>query len=66
MANREVRFEYLRPSQLNAEMKRCPLVFLPIGPLEYHGPHLPVGMDPINATQCALEIWLESGHVRLG
>lgn len=52
---REVRFEYLRPAQLNEEMKRCPLVFLPIGPLEYHGPHLPVGMDPINATQCALE-----------
>lgn len=57
MANeqREIRFEYLRPAQLNEEMARCPLVFLPVGPLEYHGPHLPVGMDPINATQCALE-----------
>lgn len=55
MANREIRFEYLRPEQLNKEMSTCPLVFLPIGPLEYHGPHLPVGMDPINATQCALE-----------
>ena len=54
-AEREIRFEYLRPAQLNDEMAKCPLVFLPIGPLEYHGPHLPVGMDPINATQCALE-----------
>lgn len=52
---REIRFEYLRPAQLNGEMERCPLVFLPIGPLEYHGPHLPVGTDPINATECALE-----------
>ena len=54
-SRREIRFECLRPGQLNEERKRCPLVFVPIGPLEYHGPHLPVGMDAINATQCALE-----------
>ena len=53
--DREVRFEMLRPMQLRSELERCPLVFLPVAPLEYHGPHLPVGMDPINATQCALE-----------
>ncbi|MCD6120938.1 MAG: creatininase family protein [Spirochaetales bacterium] len=52
---REIRFELLRPGQINREKERCPLVFLPVAPLEYHGPHLPVGMDPINATQCALE-----------
>jgi creatinine amidohydrolase len=52
---REIRIECLRPGQLNAEQERCPLVFVPIGPLEYHGPHLPVGMDAISATQCALE-----------
>jgi creatinine amidohydrolase len=52
---REVRFELLRPGQLNEERERCPLVFVPVAPLEYHGPHLPVGMDPINANQCALE-----------
>ena len=55
LSDREVRFEMLRPGELNAEQKHCPLVFLPVAPLEYHGPHLPVGMDPINATQCALE-----------
>lgn len=54
MAEREIRFELLRPAELNAELARCPLVFLPVAPLEYHGPHLPVGTDPINATQCAL------------
>jgi len=52
---REVRYEMLRPAQLRAEMDRAPLVFLPIAPLEYHGPHLPLGTDPINAAQCALE-----------
>lgn len=52
---REIRFELLRPGQINSEKERCPLIYVPLAPLEYHGPHLPVGMDPINATQCALE-----------
>jgi creatinine amidohydrolase len=52
---REVRFEMLRPAQLAGELARCPLVFLPVAPLEYHGPHLPVGMDPLNAGLCARE-----------
>ncbi len=54
MAEREVRLEMLRPAALKEELARCPLVFMPVAPLEYHGPHLPVGMDPLNATQCAL------------
>ena len=45
----------LRPAQLREEMARSPLVFLPVAPLEYHGPHLPVGMDPLNAGFCAQE-----------
>jgi creatinine amidohydrolase len=51
---REVRVERLRPGQLNEERARCSLVFLPIGPLEYHGPHMPFGTDPVVATQTAL------------
>jgi creatinine amidohydrolase len=52
---REIRYEWLRPDELAAERARCPLVFLPVGPLEYHGPHLPVGMDAINAAFVARE-----------
>jgi creatinine amidohydrolase len=52
---REVHLERLRPAELNGELARCPLVFQPMGPLEYHGPHLPVGTDAINAAECALE-----------
>jgi len=54
VTEREVRYEFLRPAQLRAELERAPLVFLPVAPLEYHGPHLPLGMDSINATECAL------------
>lgn len=64
MQNREheVRFELLRPAQLIEERKRCPLIFVPVAPLEYHGPHLPLGMDPINATLCAFEICRRMGR----
>ncbi len=59
---REIRFEMLRPASLREELQRCPIVFLPVAPLEYHGPHLPVGTDPINATQCALEVCRRLGR----
>ena len=52
---REIRYEWLRPDELVAERVRCPLVFLPVAPLEYHGPHLPLGVDAINATRVARE-----------
>ncbi|MCX7028556.1 MAG: creatininase family protein [Spirochaetes bacterium] len=52
---REIRYEWLRPDELVAERARCPLVFLPVGPLEYHGPHLPLGVDAINAGRVARE-----------
>ncbi len=59
---REVHVERLRPAEIRREMERCPLVFLPIGPLEYHGPHMPVGTDPILATQVAVETCTRLGE----
>ena len=44
---------YLRPEQIIDEMQRCPAAYLPIGPLEWHGPHLPLGVDPLNAENAA-------------
>lgn len=49
----ETRYEWLRPDQLIARRDQCPLAILPVGPLEYHGPHLPLGTDAINATHVA-------------
>jgi len=45
---------YLRPEQIIEEMQRCPAAYLPIGPLEWHGPHLPLGVDPLNAENTAM------------
>lgn len=46
---RTVRFELLRPAEIIAERERLPVVFQPVGPLEWHGPHLPYGTDPLHA-----------------
>lgn len=51
----ETRYEWLRPGQLNARKEQCPLVLFPVGPLEYHGPHLPLGTDPLSAGFVAHE-----------
>jgi creatinine amidohydrolase len=49
----ETRYEWLRPGQLIARREQCPLVIVPVAPLEYHGPHLPIGTDPINCGMVA-------------
>ena len=44
----ETRYEWLRPGQLVARRNECPLVIVPVAPLEYHGPHMPLGTDPLS------------------
>ncbi|MBA3873852.1 MAG: creatininase family protein [Chloroflexota bacterium] len=46
---RTVQFELLRPAEIIAERERFPVVFQALGPLEWHGPHLPYGTDPLHA-----------------
>lgn len=59
----ECRFTYLRPGQIVQRLKECPVVYIPFGPLEWHGPHLPYGMDPLNAEHCALESCRNTGGI---
>jgi creatinine amidohydrolase len=51
MITREIK--YLRPDQIRQELNTLPLAYLPVGPLEWHGPHLPIGTDPLNAEKAA-------------
>ena len=50
---RTVQLEYLRPGEIMAEKERCSIVYLPIGPLEWHGPAMPYGTDPLMAQELA-------------
>lgn len=62
-SKKEVRVAFMLPGQLNAELKRLPLVFLPVAPLEWHGPHLALGMDAFGAEWAALAVARRVGGV---
>lgn len=45
----------LRPEEILQELRQTPVAYLPLGLLEWHGPHLPLGVDSFNAeTVCRL------------
>ena len=40
---------YLKPQEFQKELHRCPVAYLPLGTLEWHGKHLPLGADGIQS-----------------
>ncbi|MBM3214737.1 creatininase family protein [Candidatus Poribacteria bacterium] len=47
--SRDVQLQFLRPAQLEARGREFPVVYVPFGPIEWHGPHLPLGTDALKA-----------------
>ena len=41
----EVRYHMMRPSQIVARRKECPIAYIPLGTIEWHGLHNPTGTD---------------------
>jgi creatinine amidohydrolase len=62
---RTVRFELLRPQEIVAERGRCPVAYVPVGPLEWHSLHMPVGTDALNAGAVAQRLAERAGGVVL-
>jgi len=60
---RETRIQFLRPRQIVERLKAAPVVYVPVGPLEWHGPHMPYGTDPLNAENMALRACAKTGGV---
>lgn len=60
---RTVQLEYLRPGEIAAERERCSIVYLPVAPLEWHGPALPFGVDPLMAQEWARRAARKTGGV---
>lgn len=46
----KVLYEELRPEEFTERLANCPVAYLPLGTLEWHGPHLPLGADGLQAS----------------
>lgn len=62
---RERRYERLRPDELAAIQAEAPVAYAPLGPMEFHGPHLPAGVDAFEAHGLCLRAAERSGGVVL-
>ncbi len=61
----EVRAELLSPAELDARIEASPIVYLPLGTLEFHGPHLPIGLDAFTGHGVCVEAARRSGGIVL-
>lgn len=59
------RAELLSPAEIEARLAEASIVYLPLGTLEFHGPHLPIGLDALTAHGVCLEAARRSGGVVL-
>lgn len=59
------RYEQLRPDELAEMVRATPVAYWPLGLLEHHGWHLPVGFDGIKAERICIRIAERAGGVVL-
>jgi creatinine amidohydrolase len=60
-----VRYELMIPDEVIAARQQKDVAYVPVGPLEWHGPHLPLGLDGLHAQGVALRAAEETGGVVL-
>ena len=56
-----VQAEYLRPAELREALAKRPVVYVPLGTLEWHCEHLPVGLDALTAHGICLHAAAKDG-----
>lgn len=57
--------ERLSPEQIEARLSLASIAYLPLGSLEFHGPHLPIGLDALTAYGICLRAAGQHGGVVL-
>lgn len=62
-APHEVRMERMRPREIDAAMKACPVLFQPFGTIEWHGLHNIVGLDAVKAHHLCVRAAQKGGGV---
>ena len=60
-----VLYEELTPAEFRIRLAEAPVAFLPLGTLEFHGEHLPLGSDAIQPSEFFREVASEFGGIVL-
>jgi creatinine amidohydrolase len=63
--NETVLYEELTPSAFREKLNQAPVAYLPLGTLEYHGEHLPLGTDALHSKGFFIEMAQEFGGIVL-
>ena len=53
---KECRYEYMFPRDFMEAVRELPVFILPTGLLEWHGNHLPLGLDSLKAHGICIEV----------
>ncbi|HYY11567.1 MAG TPA: creatininase family protein [Kineosporiaceae bacterium] len=61
----QVRAELLLPHEIDAALARRSVVYVPLGSLEYHGEHLPIGLDGLTVHGICVRAAARSGGIVL-
>ena len=61
----EVRLDRMRPAEVEAALARASVAWVPMGAIEFHAPHLPLGTDSITASHLVIRAAEELGGVVL-
>jgi creatinine amidohydrolase len=61
----EVEYELMTIAEILEAKRKAPIAFAPISPIEWHGPHMPVGTDGLHAHHVAVRVAGEVGGVVL-
>lgn len=59
----KVRYSELRPHEFRKRLAERPIAYLPLGTLEWHGEHLPLGSDAIQAEGLMIECARQFGGI---
>ena len=65
LENDECRYQHLAPSELSRRLEKKAILYLPIGSLEWHNEHLPLGTDTFHAIELSVRLCKEIGGVAL-
>ena len=58
-------YEFIRPDHMERVLAEAPVVYLPVGCVEFHGPHLPLGVDMLTADALCHRTAVVTGGVVL-